>query len=470
MQKSNLINILRSFDKKELRDFKKWLQSPLHNQREDLLRLLDYLTTDNVLSDEKAIEKAIVYKKIYPREAFDDAKMRQVMFFFNAAIEKFLVYTHFAEDEVRQQAILAAIYNDRNLVKPFKKTIQDYATIKQKRQQTPDTDFLFDYMLQKELFDFTNKHERSQNTNLPEVLSALDTYYFVNKLRFACATEYYNRVFKTTYRAEMIDEIIQICEKDDFEVAPLLSLYLLVYKITKYPQEEEYFTFLRKRLDDEHSTLAPSDAREMYLWAINYCAAKINAGKADYNRDMFNLYKTGIEVGFLIEDGIITPFTFKNVISRGILLKELDWVEQFIEKYQYYLDPDLRKGIVDFNMAMLFYTKKDYRKAQRLLISLEIDDLLINLNARFLLIKIYVEQAELDLLEPQLDSMRAYLNRKELIGYHKNTYKNVISMIKKMLKIRGNDRVAKEKLKAEVQETSPLVDKEWFIRQIDDLR
>jgi hypothetical protein len=155
------------------------------------------------------------------------------------------------------------------------------------------------------------------------------------------------------------------------------------------------------------------------------------------------------------------------VISRGILLKEFAWVEHFIANFQHYLEEASRKGMVDFNMAMLYHAKKDYKKSQRLLISLEIDDLLINLNARFLLIKIYVEQNEYELLEPQLDNMRAYLNRKDLIGYHKNMYKNVISVIKKMLKIRSNDKIAKEKLKEEVKALTPLVDKEWFLTQIE---
>jgi hypothetical protein len=468
MQKSNLINILKSFSKKELRDFKKWLQSPIHNQREDIVRLYDYLCNENTLNEEDSLEKTIVFKYIYPKEKFDDAKMRQVMFFLNAAMEKYLVYAHFAEDEIRQQAILAGIYGKRNLIKPFKKTVAEYENIKGKQTQTPDNNFLFDYFLQKDVFDFTNRHERTNNTNLEKVQHSLDVYYFINKLRLACASEYYNRVFKTNHSNFLIDEIIKICETDNFN-APLLTLYMLTYKLIKFPNEENHFEEFKNILAGNTDYLTPADAKEIYLWAINYCSGKINAGRAEFNQEVFNLYKKGIEERFLIEDNIITPFTFKNVISRGILLKEFVWVENFIEKYQQYLDDESKKGIVDFNLAMLYHAKKDYKKSQRLLISLEVDDLLINLNARFLLIKIYVEQSEYELLEPQLDSMRAYLNRKDLIGYHKSMYKNIISILKKMLKIHSNDKTAKEKLKAEVKELTPLVDKEWFLRQIDDM-
>lgn len=468
MQKSNLINIFKTFSKKELRDFKKWLQSPLHNQREDVLKLYNYLSDETNLNDDEKLEKTWVFKFIYPKEKYDDAKMRQVMYFFNVAMEKYLVYAHFAEDEIRQQAILAGIYGKRNLIKPFKKAASDFQNTKEKQFQVPDNHYLFDFFFQKELYDFTNKHERSQNTNLNEAQFALDAYYCINKLRLACAAEYFNRVFKTKYESNLIEEIITLGEKGLINV-PLFQLYFLVYKLIKYPTKPEYFEALKYKLDTETGTLIHSDAREIYIWSINHCVSRINLGETNYRSELFELYKNGIESGFLIEDNLITPFTFKNVISIGIILKEFEWVEHFIKHYQQYLDESQRKGIVDFNLAMLYHAKKDYKLSQRLLISLEVDDLLINLNARFLLIKIYMEQSEFELLEPQLDSMRAYLNRKEMIGSHKNTYKNVISILKKMLKIRPNDREAKQKLKDEIKNTTPLVDKDWFLRMVDGL-
>ncbi|MFZ4544663.1 MAG: tetratricopeptide repeat protein [Saprospiraceae bacterium] len=465
MQKSNLINIFRTFSRKEFKDFRKWLLSPVHNQREDVIRLLDYCANENTINTDSLLEKEIIYNYVFPKQKYDDAKMRQVIYFITEAIEQFLVYQQFKEDEVRQQTVLAAIYSKRNLIKPFKKSISDYEQLKLKNPLTPDSQFLNDYFIQKEIFDFKNKHERSEQSNLTQVQNQLDAYYFINTLRLACAGEYYNRVFKAHYSTRLIEEISALKDDQLFQI-PLLKIYFLVYQLIKFPESDEHFISLKAILSGDITFLSPADAKEVYLWAINFCSAKINSGRAEYNKEVFELYKKGISDGFLIEDKIITPFTFKNVISRGILLKEFSWVEKFIHDYQHYLDDESKKGIVDFNLAMLYHAKKEYKKSQQLLISLEVDDLLINLNARFLLIKIYVEQSEFELLEPQLDNMRAYLNRKELIGYHKNTYKNVISVLKKMLKIRSGDKIAKLKLQEEVKIMSPLVDKEWFIAQI----
>ena len=53
MQKSVLTEIVLSLSKKEIRDLNKWLQSPAHNQREDVVNLFDYLSK-NVSKSENA--------------------------------------------------------------------------------------------------------------------------------------------------------------------------------------------------------------------------------------------------------------------------------------------------------------------------------------------------------------------------------------------------------------------------------
>ena len=56
MKKTRLVEVLRSFDKKELRELKKWLHSPIHNQREDVRQLFAYLIDGKRLDKEHLIE------------------------------------------------------------------------------------------------------------------------------------------------------------------------------------------------------------------------------------------------------------------------------------------------------------------------------------------------------------------------------------------------------------------------------
>ena len=68
MEKSNLINTLRTFEKKELRDFRKWLLSPAHNQREDVVALHDHITSGQHLFLAKHLAKPKAFEAVYPRQ------------------------------------------------------------------------------------------------------------------------------------------------------------------------------------------------------------------------------------------------------------------------------------------------------------------------------------------------------------------------------------------------------------------
>ena len=121
MEKSSLIAIYRSLDKKEARELGKWIDSPVHNQRQDVKDLHNYLTGSNRLDRPAALEKERVWRKLFPKERFDDAKMRQVLHFLLKVVEEWMAYAHWKENSVAQRFSLAKQYRKRNLDRPYKK-------------------------------------------------------------------------------------------------------------------------------------------------------------------------------------------------------------------------------------------------------------------------------------------------------------------------------------------------------------
>ena len=85
MKKNDLIPIFQSFSKKEVKDFKKWLLSPAHNSREDVVLLYEYLILDENLYGSATLEKESEFGSIFTNETYNDAKMRQVIYFLKFA-------------------------------------------------------------------------------------------------------------------------------------------------------------------------------------------------------------------------------------------------------------------------------------------------------------------------------------------------------------------------------------------------
>ena len=81
----------------------------------------------------------------------------------------------------------------------------------------------------------------------------------------------------------------------------------------------------------------------------------------------------------------------------------------------------------------------------------------------------YYEQEEIDVLESLLESMRTYIQRKKVMGYHKNNYKNIIRYTKKLLKITPYSKLTREKLHEEISQVSPLTEKKWLLTQLSKI-
>ena len=150
-------------------------------------------------------------------------------------------------------------------------------------------------------------------------------------------------------------------------------------------------------------------------------------------------------------------------------LKYYEEVEEYIHKYGQLLEKKYQENYINLSLASLYYSKKDYEKAMQLVNQYEFKDILINLSAKTMLLKMYYELSEFKALESLLESMRAYLQRKKELGTRTNTFKNTIRYTKKLIKVNPYNKDHVAKLRKEIEEATPLTEKAWLLKQLDDL-
>ena len=156
-------------------------------------------------------------------------------------------------------------------------------------------------------------------------------------------------------------------------------------------------------------------------------------------------------------------------IRIALRLGEFNWVESFIPDYKQYLAPKFRDTIVHYSKAKLLFEKKDYAAAMELLAHVDYDDVLLTLNARLMLIKIFYETDEYDALDSLLESMRTYIHRKDLTSSYKSNYQNIIRYTKKLVRVNPYDGGQKSKLKTEIIAANPLTEKSWLLEHLEKL-
>ena len=91
---------------------------------------------------------------------------------------------------------------------------------------------------------------------------------------------------------------------------------------------------------------------------------------------------------------------------------------------------------------------------------------MVNLLAKTVLLKIFYELNEFDLLHSHLDAMKNYIRRKQVIGYHKTNSLNIIKYVSQLIKLNPFDKKAQNDLRQRIEKEEILTEREWLLEQV----
>jgi hypothetical protein len=83
-----------------------------------------------------------------------------------------------------------------------------------------------------------------------------------------------------------------------------------------------------------------------------------------------------------------------------------------------------------------------------------------------MLSKIYYRLDETDALENQLDTIQIYIRRKKVLGYHRDNYLAFVKFTRKLLAVKMTSAAERAKLRAEIESTPLLSEREWLLSEL----
>ncbi|MFN7115220.1 MAG: hypothetical protein ACK4TA_00380 [Saprospiraceae bacterium] len=469
MKNTRLLIVLETLSRSEWRELEKFVHSPFFNTRPDVIQLFDYLyeclTLHRVIPD-----KAQIFNKLYKNTAYDDHQVRVVMSLLLKLIEKYFALKPLLEDELGIKIRVAQAYRQRQLNKHFDSTLRDAQQFTDQYPYRHTRYYEHQLALQQEIYERTAARQRTGDVNLRDISNNLDIIYLASKLRFACLALAHQAVYKTDYEFSMLDIILQYISKHDLLNIPVIAIYYYAYLALSQPEEPSYFTHFQQLVHTNAALFPEEERRDLFILAINFCLKSYNAGNPTYLKDLFNLYQTGLQENYLIIQNEISRFTYRNIVTLGLILKEYTWVERFINSYKTFLPTDYQESMYSFCLARLEYSRRNYDKALKLLQKSEYKDLLLNLSAKAVLLKIFYELREFDLLEAHLQAMRTFLTRKKVTAsYHKENYRNLLRFTQKLLELEPYNASGKESLKVQVEQEKSVAEREWLLEQLKNM-
>ena len=443
-----------------------WLRSPFFCRREQPRILFQYLNDcleSGVTPD--AESACLLLFGAGKSSALKD--LRLVMSELLARIEHFLVYREKFEPPGDFDIRLAAAYRKRGLEKHFRQSLQS-ARVQWARQPWRHAEY-FDAQadIEYELYQHLSAGRRTEALNLQALSDQTDTAYIARKLRQACMALSHQTVYKAEYSFGLLDAVLEhVHRNESLQQAPAVGLYFYCYTFLTDPESEHFFLRFKTRLLDQQDHLPADEQRNLYLLAINFCIRKINQSQARYSREALDLYRSALKAGLLLENGLLSHFAYNNIVAIALKVGDTDWVETFIHEYAPVLEKKHREASFHLNLARVEYARRNLKSSLLHLQQADYKDLINNLIAKTLQLKIYYETDEFDALDAHLQSMQTFIRRQRVIGYHKTNYLNIVRYARRLMQLNPGNRQARESLRQQIEGEAVLTEKEWFLQQV----
>lgn len=469
MRNSQLYKTWISLCKEDKMAVKKAVSSPFFNNRPEVILLEKYLekygdTLPVTQNRTDPLQKEVLFKNLFGEKMpYNDGKIRQLMSFLLEVIKNCLIWQQLQRQPEQKQQLLCLAWKHNKQDELMEREINSLHDMVEKSPLRNDAYFHQTYQLELEKWEMVRQRQRDGIRNLQLVFESFSAYVAINTLRQACTAQVQQSLAKHQLEIPFLQETLLQFEKGLWNSIPAADTWYCSYKALTDRENESYFQRLRSHIEKDGEEFSISDLRDLYILAINICIKRINSGDKNYIQEAFDLYKKGLERKTFLENGYLSRFTYRNILTLAVAIGEWDWSLDYLQKFKDNLPPKEREHTFNYNLATYYFRKKSFDQAMKLLREIDMKDILENFDCRRMLLRIYFEKNEWKALDSLLDSFDIFLSRNKGGGYHREMYQNMVRCLRKIIALPPNDQSSREKLRITIKEASYIAEREWLL-------
>lgn len=479
MVNSQLIDLLRHFSPKELKELRLFLASPYFNRGnfvKETIALMHFIAAAAPGFSETDLEREKAYQHVFPGASVVEGKLDKVMSELHKLAKEFLSVNHYMreENEFRRLLDQAAFYRDHALDNRHRNIVQKLEAY-QNATTCRDQDFFERaFLLDSEIHSCENLHNQKRgDVHIPKTLQSLDLQYFLLK------TELLNK-FLLQYKVARLDipeEMIQTIKESRLpeRYADVYPVLLISYKIFLLLEKDQTdvseFHELHQLLRRHEPEIEPGLLKSYYTYLRNFCALLVNTGRTEFLSNLFTFQKEHLERGYLYYDNKIPPSTFLNTSNSALRLREFQWAENFILTHKGRIAGDNEnQDYYHLVLANLLFHKGAYQNALDILPQSFQEIAYYNLSRR-LELKIYYELNS-DLLPYKIDAFKMYLSRasQKVISMHiREQNASFVNLLFQLSNTTPGDTTRSQRLIQRIHAKQSIAERDWLLEKAAQL-
>jgi hypothetical protein len=454
MRSTTLVQTLLALDTQERRLLSKWLDSPIESVRTDVRQLYAFIER-HLEKQPDRLTKTQAWEAIHAPQPLDEAQLHRLLSWLLGHVRDFMAWQEWQRDVSMRQLHLCRALRRAGLDNQFERQCTQALDAIESTPYRDEHYHQMKFWLYRERLEHRAAHSRNADLPFAEVTHHAESAFKLYRLQLDCSAAALQSVAPQNMQARVVEA-----------PAPIVQMYECLHTCLNQPTDDAAFFEAKSLLLNHWSALGERSRRSPYLLALNYAIRRRNQGASDFLRHILDLYRSGLDNGALLENGVLSRFTLLNTVTTALLLGESEGMELFIERYRQLLLPRERYATGQYALALYHLHMRQYDQVLLLLRDVHFgDDVLTDISARCMHVRIYYERQHHDALEALLGSFDKLLRyHRTTLGYRYDNYANLIRFVRRMLRIRTTSEW--KSLQTEVNQCSALAERDWLLKQI----
>ncbi|MEO8210355.1 MAG: hypothetical protein ABI840_07315 [bacterium] len=487
MKNSKIVKILKTFSKEELKEFEKFTASPYFARGRNLVLFLNEIKKFYPSFTHEKFTNECIFNKLFPGKKFESKSSNNLIKTLSYELlkmcEEFLIQTDFKSDINSRNYYLLNKYREKKLYTEYEKKYEDAISYQEKNDGGDASDFLNKYFLLHTYNEYCV--EKRKYKEVFETIAALDETSSVISLIRAYRGFEFKHLAPTGYNLESVysftydliknldsEKLLREMKARNNKYYPYIAINYMFYLISEYSSVDKYYFEFKKLIYENLNLFGHTERYILFCRLASYCVGKRNDER--FVNEEFEIYKKALMLGVYkwSKEDDFSILHFKNIVSAAISVKELDWLEDFIEKYSNELASADRESMKHYSYANLNFERMSYEKALENILKIKFDFIYYKLDIKILMFKIYYDMNYTEQAFSMLEVIRQYISTaKELSETRRSNTKNFIKNSKELLKLKllysdGNH----ELFKREIMIGKFIGSKGWISDKIKELK
>lgn len=476
------IELLKTFSPDEISRFGDFVRSPFFNKREVVIKLFDLISKHYPDFTSPALKKEALYKKIFPGKAYNEQTLRSRMSELSALIKTFFIEVNFRNDVFYQKRKYIGELIKRKKFDLAEKSISDT-----KEQLEENISYNQDFFLNKlhNLNDYISlMHAKDLTPNALESAYSQGEFAIHNFLLeiLSCNNDVIGHELETKNTPEFsyvkaffekfdFEEYINLLKEKNYEHFPLLAAYYYGNLAQKHPDSEQYFFALKELVYKYYKKFSELELFNYWVLLSNSAYTNFLKNGSKFKYESHEIDKFFIDNNLYNEEQPFSIIGYQNIATNAFNVEDLDWADEFLEKFKNKFLPELVDNRYYFCKALLSFERKEFEKAIEFLSKVKFTDWNIKLEVRLNYLKNYYELGMSEQTISLIDSFRHFsTNNPDMVPEHINErVKKAIHYISKI----SNAKFGGKKLDyadyKELEQTNNCLYKKWILRKMKEL-